>query len=604
MLVLGSGQTAMINALVRGRAGIAGRIEVRVNVGRLTRIRRSARGDYSAVYVPPKLQYPQVALFSAVATRSGRSVFARASLPLWGRAKVLIRSHRGATIYVHVGQTRFGPVTADQKGRARVAVVIPPGVHTVKAGKRRVRVPYPRPNRLGAVADRQTLVVHPAESATLFIYAVDAAGRPDRLARMQLTADRGVVTKATRVLPGLFRAHYHTPTAVGNGRATVIVRLAGDKVSRAALTFTLLGGAARRLALRTSRNTAVAGDRTPLRLTIEAADASGNPASSAIRCRSDLARVGPVRSTLPGQYTASVEIPSFFAGKRQTLIRCVAGKGNEAVAAETTISLSPGKPVRIRLIRPKRRPTAHGRSPITMRAQILDAHRNVIPGGRLHVSATTGETRTNRRSDGGFDIVYAPPMSRLDGQTQLDVSTGANLHARTTVRLRRHPYWLSLAPQVGLISNLGNVNSPIFGAELSLGLDRLLPGLWASAEAGYYFLRASLKTPDTTALLHAAPLLLSVGYRYWVHRRVYLFAAFGAGVALTQLRTQVAAQPEDIQSAAQLALQGTLGAAYRLGPGDIVASVRYLHLSNRGLDMLHGRPGGLAAMVGYRFGIH
>jgi len=90
-------------------------------------------------WTPPPVRHPLVAVLAfwvedgtppsdVTSAGTGRSKVGIVRIPLLGKTRLDVSTAAGASVVVEVSSRRFGPVKADDKGRARVPVEVPPGV--------------------------------------------------------------------------------------------------------------------------------------------------------------------------------------------------------------------------------------------------------------------------------------------------------------------------------------------------------------------------------------------------------------------------------------------------------------------------------------------
>ncbi|NPC83882.1 hypothetical protein HPC49_37420, partial [Pyxidicoccus fallax] len=84
-------------------------------------------------WTPPDVRHPLLAVL-AFWLEGGTAPPEPAVLriPLLGKTRLDVSTAAGADVVVEVGGTRFGPVRADGRGRARVPVEVPPGVRVAQ----------------------------------------------------------------------------------------------------------------------------------------------------------------------------------------------------------------------------------------------------------------------------------------------------------------------------------------------------------------------------------------------------------------------------------------------------------------------------------------
>jgi hypothetical protein len=183
-----------------------------------------------ARYEPPKENFPQVALLAVVDRAHGNDM-AVGTLPLHGNVSFPVRGTPGAELSVAVGSETFGPVTADAAGKARVPIVVPPGVSTgtVRSVLGSDTTETALDLRLPAfdrVALLPSLDAVPADGATgvpVYALVVDPLGRPDPMARVTFSATSGHVSQVAHQGGGMYAATYVPSFQTVAGEATVQV---------------------------------------------------------------------------------------------------------------------------------------------------------------------------------------------------------------------------------------------------------------------------------------------------------------------------------------------------------------------------------------------
>ncbi|MCY1078351.1 hypothetical protein [Archangium lansingense] len=101
------------------------------STGSLMPLPATARGVYSYRWIPPDIRYPLLAVLAFwVDASEGPPEVTTVNIPLLGRTDLEVATDvgAGAQVVVEVAGMRFGPVTTNRKGRAKVQVEVPPGV--------------------------------------------------------------------------------------------------------------------------------------------------------------------------------------------------------------------------------------------------------------------------------------------------------------------------------------------------------------------------------------------------------------------------------------------------------------------------------------------
>jgi hypothetical protein len=80
-------------------------------------------------WTPPDVRYPLLAvLIFWVEAPSKPPEVTVVRIPLLGRTTLPVTTDRGAQVVIEIGESQFGPVKADRRGRAQVPIEVPPGV--------------------------------------------------------------------------------------------------------------------------------------------------------------------------------------------------------------------------------------------------------------------------------------------------------------------------------------------------------------------------------------------------------------------------------------------------------------------------------------------
>ena len=203
------------------------------SAGRLEPLERIGPGRFRARYTPPATRQPEVVALFAVAPRcptcTTPAAFGAARLPLAAAIDLPGETDPGVSTYVELAGTVFGPVTADQAGRFRLPVVVPPGVsqgvaRSVSAlGNERLKpidLGLPPAPRLACLALPDRLPADGAARAAITCLAWTATGEADPAAGLELAAARGTVLGQWRD-GGLVRAGFQAPRG-GAGAVEVV----------------------------------------------------------------------------------------------------------------------------------------------------------------------------------------------------------------------------------------------------------------------------------------------------------------------------------------------------------------------------------------------
>lgn len=225
------------------------------NTGTVTTPREVTPGVFEARYTTSGAPFPEVAVLVALlpyphegsaAAAMGQAVLKQpAAIELPGETRP------GVEMTVEIAGERFGPVRADDRGRFRVPVVVPPGIGagaglsrdrlgTVK--RTRVNLQLPPTRRLALAAHPRVLVADGSSRALVVLTALTQKGDPLVGVTPRARAKRGELGPLVEVAPGVFQAWYRAPVGVEAGEDPIEAELPGDKLSRTKLPMTLVSG--------------------------------------------------------------------------------------------------------------------------------------------------------------------------------------------------------------------------------------------------------------------------------------------------------------------------------------------------------------------------
>lgn len=204
-------------------------LAVLTSAGRLGPWEASADG-WVARYEPPKENYPQVALIAVVDRTRGTDV-AVGTLPLYGNVSFPVRGIPEGSVSVTVGSETFGPVTTNKEGKARVPIIVPPGVSTgtVKSvsGVQKEESPLdlrlPTFQRVALLPSMDAVPADGASAVPVYALVVDELGQPDPDARVTFSATSGNVSQVVHQGKGVYAATYVPSFQTVAGETTVQV---------------------------------------------------------------------------------------------------------------------------------------------------------------------------------------------------------------------------------------------------------------------------------------------------------------------------------------------------------------------------------------------
>ncbi len=207
--------------------------EIVASSGRVRDVAPDGPGRFRAVYEPAATRHPEVAVLVALAPRCPLCPTPRAVgyavVPLAAAIDLPGESEPGSRTTVAMGGRRFGPVTADARGRFRVPVVVAPGAHVATAEtvdalgnrtERRLDLGLPPVDRLACASWPKALPADGRSVASVWCVASTEAGEGVPGARLDLSASAGEVGPATPCRGALQSARFRAPA--GGAREAIV----------------------------------------------------------------------------------------------------------------------------------------------------------------------------------------------------------------------------------------------------------------------------------------------------------------------------------------------------------------------------------------------
>lgn len=242
-LVLGQDSQASVSVdLVGGAEGVRTGADLlfTVNSGQLGVPAPLGGGSYAALYTPPAAKAPHLALIGVADRREPARTYGHLAIPLAVKSAVPVKVGKGCKVMLTVAGREYGPETADAKGKATVAVVVPPGVTEAKqtvlecasAGESTLALPSNETTRL------QFLPVHggmPADDrleVPVRVFVVTEKGEPDGSANLVLEPSHGTIQGLRHEGGGVYAATYSPPRLPAVTTATLKASLGGESSAK------------------------------------------------------------------------------------------------------------------------------------------------------------------------------------------------------------------------------------------------------------------------------------------------------------------------------------------------------------------------------------
>lgn len=572
---------------------------IMTNVGALSALEPGDDGRLHATYTPPKAKFPQVAIIAVVAADSADIDWT--SIALYGKATVDLKSEANASVVVRVGDTEYGPVRTDRRGKASIAVAAPPGVWkaktiaTDKLGNRK------RGSlALGAPPFDRMLAVCPVVDSTLRMLVVDADGSRAERVKVELSASVGALGKAKRVEPGVFAAVYDAPEGATIGDDVSMTAALGSKESDSCRTV-MPGEVPSGVELVLARPELVSGGE-PIGVTVTLVYPGRLPPLDVdVTLRANLGDVSEPEHSDGGSSTALWTVPASFEGKRRAEL--VATVESSSATATATLALVAGPAARI-VAEPGARVRADGSSTTQIVVRAFDADDNIQPDIEPTANATGSIGPFEVRDDGSHVATYTSFRSSSARSDVVTVTAASGLSARATIALRPLPPRFAASARLGYVTNFAKVSGPMVAVGAGTRLPILRDFLEVGVEVELYRSRTSqmdeVNDQDITTIVDAVPIQATARLSY-VLGIATAYVVGRAGIALIDAGVDSAFTGKIVRSETSFAVSGGVGADVAIGPGSAVFEVAMLRAALAS-DEISGNAGGLQIGAGYRIG--
>ena len=203
---------------------------LRANVGTFENVERVGPGRFRARYVLPVTRFPEVAIIVAFAPwphpQSVEGAFGVLRVPISSAVEVPGRAEPGAEVRLTLGNSTFGPVTAQPDGSFRLPVVIPPGIGMARTitvdhvGNKRTSpldLMLPPTDQLACVVTPTRLPADGASKARVLCASSDRFGAASRGARVQWKGGHGTWSQPRELGDGVQEWTWTAPRELGNG---------------------------------------------------------------------------------------------------------------------------------------------------------------------------------------------------------------------------------------------------------------------------------------------------------------------------------------------------------------------------------------------------
>ncbi len=613
-IVLGKTPSATVTIGILEAPGTEDRpLRLSVNVGSFSEPVRIGPGKYSATYVPPPERHPQVALVAVWKETGPDAQIDFLRLALFGTTTVDVKGQPGAAVTVVTPFQEFGPARVDAKGKAHLAIEVPPNIRNVEVRvkdpngattRRSVPIEVPHYNRLTAALVPYAITADGKDQVKLHVfYDLDGGGRAPDKVYVKATAGKATFERTQN---GRFLYGYVPPPGTSTPDVKFDLGIAGDLVARAAARVVLGLPAPAKVLVKPPLVALSPGSKAPGTVSILVMSAEGLGLPAKVQLAANAGTVGEAVSRGNGLYDVEWTPPAEYGtGFVQFRATAVDAKGrNASGAANYQLSAAPVPKTVVATFEPPLVPV-DGRSRATLSLDVRDAAGMPLDKAPLLAVASDGAVgELVSRGGGRYEATYLAPTRSPAGLPTLRVAdTGGNFEERFPLPLRENPRRLLVGPRLGWSTALDDLSSPHAGLDVWSPFQLGSAWLGAGISATFAQARQTITDPATglqsTSELTYAPVTLRLGWEAYASRRLSLVLGAGGTLAWASSRTSLVTNPSTATGVGGL---GFVSAGWAIGPGQAFGEISYgvARVSNPSVEL---NAGGLAIDLGYRFGI-
>ena len=238
-LVLGQDEGASLSIKLTGPGGSTvgdnAALSVRAATGSVESLTPLGGGVYTARYVPKQVQYPHLDIITMTDARDPDKVYGVYVMKLTGKTDFPVTSKANASVMMRVGDREFGPYNTDTQGKAKVPIIVGPGVAqativTIKEGKTTeepLDLQVPETKRVSLFPIGGTVSADASQPVTIRVAVRTPTGDPDIYSRLTITSTAGQVGEAEHEGEGIYKATWTPVTGSRASTATIKVSVNG-----------------------------------------------------------------------------------------------------------------------------------------------------------------------------------------------------------------------------------------------------------------------------------------------------------------------------------------------------------------------------------------
>lgn len=595
------------------------------SVGTLCNLQDLGKGRYRATYTLSRHRHPHSAILAAKLPGAppGWTV-----LRLGSKTSLPVKTEKpNVMVTLTIGGRSYGPEQTNDRGKVKIPVEIWPGEVEGQAvaedefgnrTTRRVQIPVPPTAHSLGFAEKDLLVADGEDSSEIYFIAIKPDGLPARRASFLAQRKDGELSKAKRILPGLYQFTYTAPRSLTARQTRLIIAVRPHpEENRQTFSFRLTAGRADRIQASAVPKTLPADGRSQARLMIEIADRTGNPLDDvplSVSC--DPGKIGQVSGLGKGRYRALYTAPVRTTGQVACILEVDRGDP-PPLRHEIMVEIIPPVPAEMKVQSDVNRLPMDGISRAMVTIRLRDHQGDPLEGVRLRASTPIGTLEeVQEDGQGRYQVAYLAPAGTKSTRVRISIETGKGEHriSKGVVIFLDAPEpppppvpRLSIAPWAGVMTNFARIHYTAFSIEgtvkLPFGEDRF----YLALESGFRFGGSNSSTGlDGTSVrtdLEHVPAHLAVIFKPYPQNWLTPFLGIGAGAEFVQWSIFSADGARERDHQVLPGVFASLGGEWRIGPGALFMTIRYVYayLTAHGeANRIKGNVGGLDLGLGYR----
>ncbi len=199
---------------------------IETNVGEVSNLTPMGNGKYTALFTPPAVNYPHLAIITVVERHNPGRSYGYLVAPLVGKTDFPVTQlPPGAQATMHVGDQTYGPVLASSSGQASIPITVPPGISSatldvIGQGQRTIDLRIPEARRLKIFPLHSGIPADNSQKIPIRVLVLDALGQPVQGEPITITADVGTISSPSFEGDGVYRADYTPPLQATSSQVT------------------------------------------------------------------------------------------------------------------------------------------------------------------------------------------------------------------------------------------------------------------------------------------------------------------------------------------------------------------------------------------------